>query len=153
DAAGRSVCSGRLSVGSDRHRRADPFAAACARAPPRRPAIVARSPPRARRSGTRHQGSPPMNTTRHALHWTLAAAASLTLAACSHKAVESVATEEDVPVVVKPVQTVDVFETTVAATGVVTPESGADWTITAPESARIAELPKAEGDTVNVGDL
>ncbi len=94
-----------------------------------------------------------MTTTRHALHWMLAVCASLTLAACSHKAVESVATEEDVPVVVKPVQTVDTFETTISATGVVTPESGADWTITAPEAARIAELPKAEGDAVNVGDL
>jgi len=94
-----------------------------------------------------------MITTRHALHWMLAAAAGLTLTACGHKAVESVATEEDVPVVVKPATIVDTFETTVAATGVVAPESGADWTITAPEAARIAEMPKAEGDRVKPGDL
>jgi RND family efflux transporter MFP subunit len=72
---------------------------------------------------------------------------------CRHQAVESVATEEDVPVSVKPATLVDTFETTVNATGVVAAESGADWTITAPESARIAELPKNEGERVKVGDL
>jgi RND family efflux transporter MFP subunit len=72
---------------------------------------------------------------------------------CRHQAVESVATEEDVPVSVKPVTLVDTFETTVNATGVVAAESGADWTITAPESARIAELPKNEGERVKPGDL
>jgi RND family efflux transporter MFP subunit len=74
-------------------------------------------------------------------------------AACSHKPVESVATEEEVPVSVKPATLVDTFETTVNATGVVTPESGFDWTITAPESARIAEIPRNEGERVKAGDL
>lgn len=74
-------------------------------------------------------------------------------AACRHAPVESVATEEDVPVSVKEAAVVDTFETTVNATGVVTPASGADWTITAPESARIAEMPKNEGEHVRVGDL
>ena len=41
----------------------------------------------------------------------------------------------------------------VAATGVVAAAPGADWTITAPEPARILELPKAEGDRVRTGDL
>jgi RND family efflux transporter MFP subunit len=75
------------------------------------------------------------------------------LSACKHAAVESVATDEDVPVTVKAAAAVDVFESTISATGVVTPASGADWTITAPEAGRIAELPKAEGDRVAVGDL
>ena len=84
----------------------------------------------------------------------LAIATLLALAiGCRHQAVESVATEEDVPVSVKPAAVVDRFETTVSATGVVAAESGADWTITAPESARIAELPKNEGERVKVGDL
>jgi RND family efflux transporter MFP subunit len=81
----------------------------------------------------------------------LIAAAWLT--GCSHKAVESVATEEDVPVSVEAAVVADTFETTISATGVVAPASGADWIITAPEAARIAELPHSEGDLVNPGDL
>jgi RND family efflux transporter MFP subunit len=75
------------------------------------------------------------------------------LSACSHKPVESVATEEEVPVSVKPATLVPAFETTVNATGVVAAESGFDWTVTAPESARIAELPRSEGERVKAGDL
>ncbi len=44
-------------------------------------------------------------------------------------------------------------EGVVAATGIVAAAPGADWTITAPEPARIVELPKAEGDRVKPGDL
>jgi RND family efflux transporter MFP subunit len=78
---------------------------------------------------------------------------ALSLSGCGHKAVEEVATDEDVPVAVQPVAVVDTFEATVSATGLVTPASGADWWIVAPEVARIAELPKAEGDRVQPGDL
>jgi RND family efflux transporter MFP subunit len=74
-------------------------------------------------------------------------------AACSHKAVEAVATDEDVPVAVQAATMVDTFDTTVATTGMVTPAAGADWMITAPEAARIAELPHGEGERVQVGDL
>jgi len=81
------------------------------------------------------------------------AAALATGGACSHKAVESVATDEDVPVAVQAAALVDTFDTTVATTGMVTPAAGADWTITAPEAARIAELPHGEGERVQVGDL
>jgi RND family efflux transporter MFP subunit len=35
----------------------------------------------------------------------------------------------------------------------VAPAPGADWTITAPENGRIAELPKSEGEPVKQGDL
>jgi multidrug efflux pump subunit AcrA (membrane-fusion protein) len=38
-------------------------------------------------------------------------------------------------------------------TGMVMPAPGAEWTIVAPEPARIAELPKAEGDRVSTGDI
>ncbi len=87
------------------------------------------------------------------LRW-LAAATMLALTiGCRHEAVESVATEEEVPVSVKPAAIVDTFETTIAATGVVAPASGADWTITAPETARVAEVPKNEGERVRPGDL
>jgi RND family efflux transporter MFP subunit len=44
-------------------------------------------------------------------------------------------------------------EGVVTATGTVSAAPGADWTITAPEPARIVELPKAEGDRVKPGDL
>ena len=42
---------------------------------------------------------------------------------------------------------------TLTANGVVVPSTAADWTVIAPENARIAELPHAEGDTVQEGDL
>ncbi len=45
------------------------------------------------------------------------------------------------------------IEAVVAASGIVAAAPGADWTITAPEAGRIAELPKAEGDRVKAGDL
>jgi RND family efflux transporter MFP subunit len=94
-----------------------------------------------------------MTTLRPPLRLTFAVAALMAMTACGHKPVESVATEEDVPVSVKEATIADTFETTVTATGVVTPASGADWTITAPEAARIAEMPKNEGERVNAGDL
>jgi RND family efflux transporter MFP subunit len=75
------------------------------------------------------------------------------LAGCRHPAVESVATDEDVPVAVQVASVADTFESTLSASGVVTPASGADVTVNAPDAARIAELPKAEGDHVTKGDL
>src|SRR5262245_22408683 len=72
--------------------------------------------------------------------------------ACSHKTLEKAETEAAVPVSVD-TAVVGTIESTVNATGMVQPAPGADWTITAPEAARIAELPKAEGDAVAMGDL
>jgi len=94
-------------------------------------------------------------TSTHPVRFLLALAAGLGLAAgaCSHKAVESVSTDEDVPVGVAPAKTADTFEATIAATGRIAPAPGADWTITAPQPARIAAIPKNEGERVNVGDL
>jgi membrane fusion protein (multidrug efflux system) len=41
----------------------------------------------------------------------------------------------------------------ITVTGTITPAPGADWTITAPETGRVVEMPKAEGDLVKEGDL
>jgi len=74
------------------------------------------------------------------------------LAACNHKAVEEMETTAAAPVKTIAVQPAP-FEAVVSATGVVAPAPGADLTVTAPEPARIVELPKAEGDRVKPGDL
>ena len=72
--------------------------------------------------------------------------------ACGHKAVEDVETEA-APVVQTTTVAPRTFEATVSASGLVSAAPGADWTITAPEAARIVEIPKAEGDRVKPGDL
>ena len=77
---------------------------------------------------------------------------TLALTACGHKSVEDVETEA-APVVQTMTVTPQTFQATVSASGVVSAAPGADWTITAPEPARIVELPKAEGDRVKPGDL
>jgi RND family efflux transporter MFP subunit len=73
-------------------------------------------------------------------------------AGCTKHAVEEVDTKAAAPVTTLSLapQTV---EGIVSASGVVAAAPGADLAITAPESARIAELPKAEGDRVKPGDL
>jgi len=80
---------------------------------------------------------------------TLAAAVA---AGCSKPAVEEVATTAAAPVTVIAVAPAT-LEGIVSATGVVAAAPGADLTITAPEPARIVELPKGEGDRVKPGDL
>jgi RND family efflux transporter MFP subunit len=73
-------------------------------------------------------------------------------AGCSKPAVEEVQTTAAAPV-----KTITLAPSTiegvVAASGLVAAAPGADWVITAPEPARIVELPKAEGDRVKPGDL
>jgi RND family efflux transporter MFP subunit len=80
------------------------------------------------------------------------ALAALCVAACTKHSVEEVETKAAAPVttLILAPQTV---EGIVSAGGVVAAAPGADWTITAPEHARIAEMPKAEGDRVKPGDL
>lgn len=74
------------------------------------------------------------------------------LGACSKPTVEEVQTTAAAPV-----KTITLapatLEGVVAASGLVTAAPGADWVITAPEPARIVEMPKAEGDRVKTGDL
>lgn len=89
-------------------------------------------------------------TTRSAA--ALLACCTLCLGGCSTPTVEEVATTAATPVTVITVAPA-ALEGVVSATGVVSAAPGADWTITAPEPARIIELPKAEGDRVKPGDL
>ena len=79
-------------------------------------------------------------------------ALGMLVTACTKPGVEEVATTAAVPVTVQGVARAT-LEGIVSATGVVAAAPGADWTITAPEPARIVELPKAEGDRVKPGDL
>jgi membrane fusion protein (multidrug efflux system) len=81
-----------------------------------------------------------------------AIAAAVVLTACGHEAVEQVETAAAVPVTVE-VAKIDTLESTITVSGTVAPGPGADLLVTAPESARIAELPKAEGDVIRRGDL
>lgn len=88
--------------------------------------------------------------------WRVARAAALVVvllsAGCSKSTVEEVQTTAAAPV-----KTITLAPSTVegvvAAAGLVSAAPGADWVITAPEPARIVELPKAEGDRVKPGDL
>jgi len=90
-----------------------------------------------------------LNSFKIAVSWT---ALALALTACGHKAVEDVETEA-APTVETVTVTPQPFDATISATGLVAAAPGADWTITAPEPARIVEMPKAEGDHVKPGDL
>ncbi len=74
------------------------------------------------------------------------------IAGCHKPSVEEVDTTAAAPVTVVTVQP-GMLEGIVSATGLVTAAPGADLTITAPEAARIVEIPKAEGDRVKPGDL
>jgi RND family efflux transporter MFP subunit len=74
------------------------------------------------------------------------------IAGCHKPSVEEVDTTAAAPVTVVTVQP-GTLEGLVSATGLVTAAPGADLTITAPEAARIVEIPKAEGDRVKPGDL
>ncbi|MEO7192586.1 MAG: efflux RND transporter periplasmic adaptor subunit [Vicinamibacterales bacterium] len=82
----------------------------------------------------------------------VAVAAIAAVSACGHKAVEQTETTAAVPVVVESAK-LDVIQGTITVSGVVTPAPGAELTVVAPEAARIAEIPKGEGDAVKVGDV
>jgi RND family efflux transporter MFP subunit len=73
-------------------------------------------------------------------------------AACGKPAADEVASETVVPVKTTPATTGSI-RGVVHATGVVSPSPGADLVIIAPEPARIAEIPHAEGDRVQQGDV
>jgi RND family efflux transporter MFP subunit len=74
------------------------------------------------------------------------------LAGCSRSSPEEVETEAVVPVTVEPVVAAGI-RSVARVTGVIEPAPGADLIVSAPASARIAEIPKAEGDSVRRGDL
>jgi RND family efflux transporter MFP subunit len=74
------------------------------------------------------------------------------LAACTHGSPEEIQTEAVVPVVTE-AAAVGSIQSAARVTGIVEPAPGADLIVSAPASARIVEIPKAEGDTVRRGDL
>lgn len=82
----------------------------------------------------------------------VAVVALLAAAACEQPAVEEVDTAAAVPVAVATAR-VETLQSTIPATGTVVPAPGAELTVVAPAPARIAEIPRAEGDAVSKGDL
>src|SRR5262245_37959801 len=82
----------------------------------------------------------------------IAMAFCLASIACGKEAAEEVQSETVVPVTVEPA-TSGSIRAVIHAVGTVAPAPGADLIVVAPETARIAEMPKAEGDKVRSGDL
>jgi RND family efflux transporter MFP subunit len=78
--------------------------------------------------------------------------ALLLLASCSKPAPEEVESETTVPVMTTTAARGSITAS-IRATGVVTPAPGAELVVVAPEPARVAEIPKGEGDTVRRGDV
>jgi len=79
-------------------------------------------------------------------------ALSLALAACGGTPSEQVETTAPVPVTLAPARRGPIHRV-VRATGVVKPATGAELVVTAPQSARIAAMPKGVGERVRRGDL
>ncbi len=71
---------------------------------------------------------------------------------CRRAALEETETKAAVAVSVE-TATLGRIDSTIAASGVVDPLPGGDWTIIAPDAGRIVDLPKAEGDRVAPGDV
>jgi RND family efflux transporter MFP subunit len=80
------------------------------------------------------------------------AALSSSCSGCRKADTEMVVTGQAVPVRVNPARLGTITDT-LTASGTVVPAAGADWIINAPEPGIVAELPKAEGDPVAVGDI
>ncbi len=81
-----------------------------------------------------------------------AAAALFLIAGCGRQPAEEIDTTA-APAVTTVTVTPGTVEDLVTASGSVAAAPGADFTVTAPEAGRIAELPKAEGERVRPGDL
>jgi membrane fusion protein (multidrug efflux system) len=77
---------------------------------------------------------------------------TLVLSACAQSAPEEVESEAVVPVRIEAAATGSI-RGIVHASGVVSPAPGAELVVVAPESARIAEIPRGEGDRVRRGDV
>jgi membrane fusion protein (multidrug efflux system) len=80
-----------------------------------------------------------------------AVAIATTTVACSHR--QNAQSPAAVPTVATSTARLDTLRDTLTASGTVVPALSADWTVVAPEPARIVELPHAEGDVVKPGDL
>ena len=77
---------------------------------------------------------------------------AVSCAACGRAAPEETVSETVVPVITEAARLGDI-RASVHATGLVDPAPGAELLVTAPEAARILELPKAVGDRVARGEL
>lgn len=77
---------------------------------------------------------------------------ALLIAGCSKQSAEEVESETVVPVTTTAAVSGSI-RAIINVTGTVTAAPGADQVVIAPQPARIAEIPKAEGDRVNAGDL
>jgi RND family efflux transporter MFP subunit len=85
--------------------------------------------------------------------WTLVLVAAIVgAAACTKQAAEETESEAPVPVTVATAMSGSI-RGLLHATGVVNPAPDAELIVVAPEPARIAEIPKAEGDRVAKGDV
>ena len=82
----------------------------------------------------------------------VAAVALATAVACSKPAVEETESEAPVPVKVEAAETGSI-RGVLHATGTINPAPDGELIVVAPEPARIAEIPKAEGDRVARGDV
>jgi RND family efflux transporter MFP subunit len=76
----------------------------------------------------------------------------LSIAGCSREAAEEVKSQTVVPVTTE-AAAVGTIRATLMVTGTVTAAPGADLLVIAPQPARIAEIPHAEGDRVRRGDV
>jgi cobalt-zinc-cadmium efflux system membrane fusion protein len=74
------------------------------------------------------------------------------LAACHAAPTEQVETTAPVPVTLQTAHR-GTIRRVISATGTVKPATGAELVVTAPQAARIAEMPKGVGDRVRRGDL
>jgi RND family efflux transporter MFP subunit len=78
---------------------------------------------------------------------------ALSLPACRREAAVDPQTVGNSVGVVTALATMETLRDSIVSEGLVVPSAEADLTVTAPEPALIAELPKAVGDTVAVGDV
>jgi len=95
---------------------------------------------------------PSPRPSRRALGLLLLAVAALLQAGCRRTETEEVVATEKVPVATRPARRGSI-RGVIAAAGTVRPAPGFEQLVTAPQPARILEIPKAEGDVVHKGDL
>jgi membrane fusion protein (multidrug efflux system) len=91
-------------------------------------------------------------TRRKCGHAALAIALAASGAACGRNEEPETVVDDVVPVTAMPAR-LDTLRDLLVVPGLVVPAAATDWTVTAPEPARIVELPKAEGEAVAEGDL
>ena len=80
------------------------------------------------------------------------AAACLSAAGCRDRAPANAEVQEPASVTIQTAR-LETLRATVTGRGTVTPAAAADWTIYPPETGRVVALPKAEGETVEPGDV